>query len=66
MPEEIGGMPFWTFLSITIVGGLIVLMVILYGILWWLARRYRNKNGLHGNIKDYQDVVKGVDDNGET
>ena len=57
MPEEIGGMPFWTFLTITIIGGLIVLMVILYVILWVLARRYRNKHNLHGNTKDYEDIL---------
>ena len=57
MPEEIGGMPFWTFLTITIVGGLIVILVILYGILWVLARNYRNKHNLHGNTKDYEDVL---------
>jgi len=57
MPEEIWGMPFWTFLSIVIVGGLIVIMTILYGVLWIMARNYRNKHGLHGNTKDYEEVV---------
>jgi hypothetical protein len=65
MPEEIWGMSFWSFLSIVIVGGLIILMTTLYGILWWMARNYRNKHNLHGDVKDYKDVVKGNDANGK-
>ena len=58
IPETIGGMPFWTFLTIVIVSGLIFIMTVLYVVLWGMARRYRTKNNLHGDIKDYANVVK--------
>jgi heme/copper-type cytochrome/quinol oxidase subunit 2 len=63
MPD-IAGLSFWTFLTITIVGGLIVLFVILYGVLWFMARNYRNKHNLHGDAKDYEDVIKQGGNNG--
>lgn len=41
MEQSYGGISLLTLIFISVIGGLLVIMVVIYGVMWFMAKRYK-------------------------
>lgn len=46
MEQTYGGMSLLTLILISVIGGLLFLMVAIYGVMWFMARKYKKNQNL--------------------